>query len=114
LADFATSAIDLAGENYYLPHSHISTNKRRAAAGKMKYEYKFRCCTRGLIGAGIYFARSNSWASNRKAQQHGPILQCVINLGRVKYLSAKAHILEMVKLNSEGYDSAWLVRAPQS
>jgi large subunit ribosomal protein L40e len=70
----------------------------------------FRCGNSGMAGGGIYFAESIDDAS-RKAQSQGVVLECEVNLGRVKHVSSCGdNSLNLSQLNREGYDSVCIPR----
>jgi large subunit ribosomal protein L40e len=70
----------------------------------------FRCGSSGMAGGGIYFAESIDDAS-RKAQSQGVVLECEVNLGRVKHVSSSGdNSLNLSVLNREGYDSVCIPR----
>ena len=70
----------------------------------------FRCGSGGMTGGGIYFAESISDAS-RKARQNGVVLECEVNLGRVKHVSSSGdNNLNLQQLNRDGYDSVCIPR----
>ena len=71
----------------------------------------FRCGSQGLAGGGIYFAESVADAS-RKAQSHGVVLECEVNLGRVMDVGSNGdNSLSLSSVRGRGYDS---VRIPRS
>ena len=69
----------------------------------------FRCGHSGLAGGGIYFAESVDDAS-RKAHEHGVVLVCDVDLGRVMTVGFNGDPnLRISRLKAIGYDS---VRIP--
>jgi hypothetical protein len=77
-----------------------------ASAGCVMH-HEFRVGPRHrLFGAAIYFATSLE-DTKRKATHHGPILECVVNLGRPKCVTCADNSLTLSKLNAQGYDSVW-------
>ena len=70
----------------------------------------FRCGHSGLAGGGIYFAESVDDAS-RKAHEHGVVLVCDVDLGRVMAVGFNGDPnLRISRLKAMGYDS---VRIPR-
>jgi hypothetical protein len=70
----------------------------------------FRCGSSGLTGGGIYFAESIDDAS-RKAQSQGVVLECEVNLGRVKHVGSSGDSsLNLSQINRDGYDSVCIPR----
>eukprot|EP00445_Apocalathium_hangoei_P024712 CAMPEP_0203924950 /NCGR_PEP_ID=MMETSP0359-20131031/64664_1 /ASSEMBLY_ACC=CAM_ASM_000338 /TAXON_ID=268821 /ORGANISM="Scrippsiella Hangoei, Strain SHTV-5" /LENGTH=253 /DNA_ID=CAMNT_0050853275 /DNA_START=46 /DNA_END=807 /DNA_ORIENTATION=- len=66
----------------------------------------FRCSDRGMLGKGIYFATKPEDVEG-KAAHTGPVLECEVDVGRVKYVDSYARDLSrttLASLNSEGYD----------
>ena len=63
----------------------------------------------GIVGAGIYFA-TNPDATQRKAHQHGSILQADIKLGKTKIVKGSDLTLNKDKLNKQGYQSVKVLR----
>jgi hypothetical protein len=85
---------------------HCTTNANAASIRRSG----FHCGSSGLTGAGIYFAESIDDAS-RKAQSHGVVLECEVNLGRVKHVSSSGDSsLNLSQLNRDGYDSVCIPR----
>jgi hypothetical protein len=81
---------------------HCTTNSNAASIRRSG----FRCGSSGLTGAGIYFADAS-----RKAQSHGVVLECKVNLGRVKHVSSGGdNNLNLQQLNRDGYDSVCIPR----
>jgi hypothetical protein len=71
----------------------------------------FRCGYSGLVGGGIYFAESVHHAS-RKAHEHGVVLVCDVDLGRVMTVGFNGDPnLRISRLKAVGYDS---VRIPRN
>ena len=71
----------------------------------------FRCGYSGLVGGGIYFAESVHHAS-RKAHEHGVVLVCDVDLGRVMTVGFNGDPnLRISRLKAVGYDS---VRVPRN
>eukprot|EP00483_Globobulimina_turgida_P000985 UN00987 len=65
---------------------------------------------KGMAGPGIYFA-TNPYATNRKAQQHGPVLQADVALGKTKTISNNGNkSLNGHKVNQQGYNSVHIPR----
>ena len=58
----------------------------------------------GLAGGGIYFACSAS-DTERKAKQHGVILECTVAVGSIKTVGSSPPDFTFSGLRSEGYDS---------
>ena len=70
----------------------------------------FRCGSSGLAGGGIYFADSIDDAS-RKARTQGVVLECEVNLGRVRHIGFSGEDdLTLSRLNNAGYDSVCIPR----
>jgi hypothetical protein len=77
-----------------------------ARASTTAQQNQFQCGSSGLTGGGIYFAESIDDAS-RKARCEGVVLDCEVNLGRVKHVSSSGdNSLKLSQLNrvGEGYD----------
>jgi hypothetical protein len=70
----------------------------------------FCCGTSGLAGGGIYFAETVE-AASRKAHQHGVVLVCDVDLGRVFDTGFNGDsTLNIQRLNRMGYNSVRLPR----
>ena len=63
---------------------------------------------RGLLGPGIYFAtKPEDTVGKSQAGGPGPILECFVDIGRVKHTSSACKGTKIGPLRAEGYDSVW-------
>lgn len=64
----------------------------------------------GLVGAAVYFA-TNPSDTNHKAQNKGVILECEVDIGKVKKVPPMGDMtLNGKKVKDEGYDSVMIPR----
>ena len=81
-----------------------------AAANAILRSGKMMRGSAGLAGAGIYFATSKQ-DTNHKAHQRGAYLECRVQVGKVKTVSANGDpSITCRSLRREGYDSVLIPR----
>ncbi|CAE7206629.1 mov10b.2 [Symbiodinium sp. CCMP2456] len=86
------------GETLLYHQTDTTSAQRILESGRM-----FRGRT-GALGGGIYFAKTPA-DTHRKAHHHGPILECLVKLGRIKEVTTTDSTITFTKLQSEGFDS---------
>ena len=81
-----------------------------AAADAIVRSGKMKRGTGGMAGGGIYFATCLQ-DTDRKAQRKGAYLECRVELGRVKHITANGDSsITYRSLKSEGFDSVLIPR----
>ena len=90
--------------------SHLFHQTSSSSADAITSSQHFKSGSGGMAGPGIYFA-TNPYATDRKAHQHGSILQADVYLGKTKTISSNGDkTLNGQKVSQQGYDSVQIPR----